>query len=304
MTTVETGREKKKGNENKVITGILIAVLSIIWGSSFILMKKGLKVFTPGEVAAYRMFVSFLVTIPFSLKHIKTVKPHQWRFMAASGLLGNGIPSFLFTTAQTMISSSMAGMLNSLTPVFTLIAGSLVFKIKARKENIAGVFLGLAGAVTLIMIHSTGAIGSNPNYGLLIVMATIGYAFSVNILRSKLYELEPVVITGFALMFVGIPCGIYLFFTPFYQIIFSNAEAGKAFAYISILGIMGTGVSTVLFNRLIKLTTALTASSVTYLIPIVAMLWGLLDSESFGPFHILSMAGILGGVYLINKKPQ
>ncbi len=298
MKTVESGKER----ENKVVTWTLVAILSIIWGSSFILMKKGLKAFTPGEVAAYRMFVSFLVTIPFSLRHIKSVKPHQWKFMAASGLMGNGIPSFLFTTAQTMISSSMAGMLNSLTPVFTLIVGSLVFKIKVGKENIAGVFLGLAGAVTLIMIHSTGAIGSNPNYGLLIVIATVGYAFSVNILRSKLYELEPIIITGFALMFVGVPCGIYLLFTPFYQTIASNPEALKALAYISILGVLGTGLSTVLFNRLIKLTTALTASSVTYIIPIVAMLWGLIDNESFGVFHLLSMAGILAGVYLINKK--
>ncbi len=281
---------------------LLIAILAVIWGSSFILMKKGLLVFSPEEVASYRMFLSFAVTIPFSLKHFQSVRPGHWKFMCASGFLGNGIPAILFSTAQTMIASSMAGMLNSLTPVFTLLVGSLFFGIRVRNWNIAGVFLGLAGAVGLIMIHSEGALGQNPAYGLLIVLATVCYAFSVNILRSKLVELDPLAITGFALMFAGIPAGIYLLTTPFLHVLQSNPEAPKAVLYISILSVMGTGVSTVLFNRLIKMTTALTASSVTYLIPVVAMGWGLLDGEGFGGFHLLALCGILGGVYLINKR--
>ncbi len=292
------GREKG----NKAITWSLITVLAVIWGSSFILMKKGLLIFSPVEMGAYRMFLSFLVMIPFSLKFLKTVRPVQWKYICASGFLGNGIPSILFPYAQTMIASSMAGMLNSLTPVFTLIVGSFIFGIKVKKENAAGVFLGLAGAVTLILIHSKGAIGSNPAYGLYIVIATVCYAFSVNILRSKLFELEPVAITGFALMFAGVPAGLYLLTTSFYHTCITNPDAPLALLYISILSVMGTGVSTVLFNRLIKVTTALAASSVTYLIPIVAILWGVADEETIGLFHMLSMAGILGGVYLINKK--
>lgn len=294
--------EKGTENENRVVTVSLIVVLAIIWGSSFILMKKGLLVFLPSQVAAYRMFLSFLVMIPFSIPYLKTVRKSHWKFICATGFLGNGIPSILFTTAQTMIASSMAGMLNSLTPVFTLLAGSLVFKIKVKKQNMLGVFLGLAGAVSLILTHSKGAIGENPNYGLLIVIATICYAFSVNILRSKLFELNPLAITGFALMFVGIPSGVFLFTTPFIETLKSQPDAPLALSYISILSVMGTGVSTVLFNRLIKVSTALSASSVTYLIPIVAMVWGLADGESFSMFHLFSMAGILGGVYLINKK--
>jgi len=295
---VEPGREKG----NKALTWSLISVLALIWGSSFIMMKKGLEVFAPGEVAAYRIFLSFVVMIPFSIRHLYTVERHHWKYLGASGILGNGIPAFLFTTAQTMISSSTAGMLNSLTPVFTLLVGTLVFKIKAGIKNITGVFIGLAGAVILIIIRSEGVSGSDPKYGLLIVIATICYAFSVNILRSKLYVLDPFAITGFALMFAGIPCGVYLFTTPFFEIIASNPDSRPALAYISLLAILGTGLSTVLFNRLIKFTSALTASSVTYLIPLVAMLWGLGDGESFGIFHLLSMAGILCGVYLINKK--
>lgn len=294
--------EGKKEKENKLITWILIAVLAVIWGSSFILMKKGLEVYSPDVVAAFRMFLSFIVMIPFSFKFLKTVKPHHWKFICATGFLGNGIPSILFTTAQTMIASSVAGMLNSLTPLFTLLAGTLVFGIKVKKANIAGVFLGLAGAVTLILTHSKGTLGENPNYGLFIVIATICYAFSVNILRNKLYELNPLAITGLALMFVGVPAGIYLFTTTFFETVLINQQSKMAFIYICILSIMGTGVSTVLFNHLIKFTTALTASSVTYLIPIVAMLWGLLDGENIGIIHLWSMAGILGGVYLINKK--
>jgi drug/metabolite transporter (DMT)-like permease len=293
---------EKQVKGNKVVTWSLIDVLAIIWGSSFILMKRGLLVFSPVEVGAYRMFLSFAVMIPFSLKYLKTIKPAHWKFICASGFLGNGIPAILFPYAQTMIASSMAGMLNSLTPVFTLLAGSLVFGIKVKKQNVAGVFLGLAGAVILILIHSKGAIGSNPAYGLYIVIATVCYAFSVNILRSRLFELEPVAITGFALMFAGVPAGLYLLTTSFYHTCTTNPEAPLALLYISILSIMGTGVSTVLFNILIKGTTALAASSVTYLIPIVAILWGVADKENIGLFHMLSMAGILGGVYLINRK--
>lgn len=292
----------KKAKEDKVLIWVLIIFLAVIWGSSFILMKKGLLAFSAGEVAAYRMFLSFIVMIPFSIKYLRTIKPGHWKFICATGFLGNGIPAFLFSTAQLMIASSMAGMLNSLTPVFTLLIGTFIFGVKVIKANIAGVFLGLIGAVTLILIHTRGVVGENPNYGLFIVVATVCYAFSVNILRSKLYELNPYAITGLALMFVGIPSGIYLLTTDFFKILETNPEAYKSMAYISILAIMGTGVSTVLFNRLIKLTTALTASSVTYLIPIVAMIWGLLDGEQFGIYHILSMAGILGGVYLINRK--
>jgi len=291
--------EKKQDN---AIAWLLILLLALIWGSSFILMKRGLKSFTFDEVAALRMFSAFIVIIPFAFRNFKEIKSHQWKYIFASGMLGNMIPAFLFPFAQTMVASSMAGMLNSLTPVFVLLIGKFVFGISTKRSAIYGVALGLAGAIALILIRTQGAIGSNPAYGLYIVLACIMYAISVNILRTHLHDLNPVVITGFALMFAGVPCGIYLFSTDFISRISSQPEGWESFSAIVTLGILGSGLSTVLFNRLLKITTALAASSVTYLIPIVSILWGLWDYEIIGVYHLLAMTGILGGVYLINKK--
>lgn len=288
--------------ENTASSWILIVLLALIWGSSFILIKRGLKTFSFDEVAALRMFAAFCVVFPFALRNIKVVQKHHWKFILLSGMLGNMIPAFLFPFAQTMVASSMAGMLNSLTPVFVLLIGKFVFDVSTKRTAIYGVVIGLLSAIALILIRTQGALGSNPYYGLYIVLACVFYAISVNILRSKLHDLDPIILTGFALMFAGIPCGIYLFSTDFISRITTNPEGWNSFAAICTLGIIGSGLSTVLFNKLIKTTSALAASSVTYLMPVVSIMWGLWDHESIGVYHILAMTGILSGVYLINKK--
>lgn len=288
--------------EDSTTSWILILLLALIWGSSFILMKRGLSSFTFDQVAALRMFSAFAVVFPFALKNVRMVKPHQWKFIFTSGMLGNMIPAFLFPFAQTMVASSMAGMLNSLTPVFVLLIGKFVFHISTRRSAIYGVIVGLVSAIVLILIRTQGAVGSNPAYGLFIVLACVFYAISVNILRSKLHDLNPITLTGFALMFAGVPCGVYLFTTDFISRLATQPEGWHSFAAICTLGMVGSGLSTILFNKLIKTTSALAASSVTYLMPIVSILWGLWDHESIGIFHLLAMTGVLGGVYLINKK--
>ena len=223
--------------------------------------------------------------------------------MFAVGLLGNGIPSFLFTHAQTHIPSAMAGMLNSLTPVFVVLVGWLLFGSLFKASHIIGVIIGLAGAVALILINSKGTLVNAHNwYGFLIVLATISYAFSVNIIRKYLHEVDAVNITGFALFAAGIPCGIFLFTTDFISRFSTQPGVWTNFGYILLLGLLGTALSTVIFNKLIKISNPLYAASVTYLIPIVAMLWGLFDGESLGIFHLLAMGGILFGVYLINLQ--
>lgn len=222
--------------------------------------------------------------------------------MFAVGLLGNGIPSFLFAHAQTHVASAMAGMLNSLTPVFVVLVGSLLFGSVFKASHILGVITGLAGAVALILISSKGAVINSGNwFGLLIVLATVSYAFSVNIIRKFLHEINALHITGFALFAAGIPCLLFLFTTDFVTR-FNIPGAFLNFVYIVLLGLLGTALSTVVFNRLIKISNPLYASSVTYLIPIVALLWGLFDGETLGVFHFLAMGGILLGVYLINLE--
>jgi drug/metabolite transporter (DMT)-like permease len=201
------------------------------------------------------------------------------------------------------ISSSVAGILNSLTPVFVLIVGALIFGSAFKASHISGVLIGLAGAVSLIFINTKGQLaGSNNLYGLLILIATISYAFSVNIIRKYLHEIDSLLITGFALFAAGIPCGIFLFTTDFTMRFSAEPLALNNFGYVVVLGLFGTAISTVIFNKLIKISNALYASSVTYLIPIVAMLWGLFDGETLGYLHFLAMGGILLGVYLINLE--
>ncbi|HMT30011.1 MAG TPA: EamA family transporter [Bacteroidia bacterium] len=278
--------------------------LALIWGSSFILMKRGLLDFTADQVASIRMFASFLCLFPFVIRHTKKIKKEQWKYIFATGLLGNGIPAFLFTTAQTEVPSFMAGMLNSLTPLFTLIIGYFVFKSQISFNKIAGVGLGLAGAVGLIMINAGSHIGDVSFYPMLIVIATLCYACSVNIIKHKLQDVESILISGFALFIVGPPTGIYLFTTNFVEVLTDHSHAWISLIYVLLLAIFGTAISIVLFNKLIKSSGALFASSVTYLIPIVAMLWGLVDNEKLGIFHLFALGAILGGVYLINRKPK
>lgn len=264
-------------------------------------MKHALIDFTADQVASVRMLASFLFLLPFIFNKVTKVPKKYWKYLLLSGLLGNGIPAFLFAYAQLKVPSFIAGLLNSLTPLFTMALGYFIFKTPVTFLKIIGVGLGLAGAVTLILFTSNGSVETLTWHPLLIVLATICYAGSVNIIRHKLYEIESILIAGFALCFVGPPTGIYLFTTDFTDRMTNNPHALISLMYLLILALFGTAISVVLFNRLIKMSGALFASSVTYLIPIVAMLWGFADHEQPGMLHLLSLGAILGGVYLINK---
>jgi len=288
--------------EKKPLAFLLIFVLAIIWGSSFILMKRGLEQFSPPQVAAIRLSVAFICLFPFVVRHIKRIEPSRWKFILVSGMLGNGIPAFLFTAAQTRVSSSAAGVLNSLTPVFTVITGYFLFKSIFSALRIVGVFVGLLGAVVLIVMHSEGEFSADVFHASLIVIATLFYGISVNTIRNKLSEVRPVLIAGFALSMAGFPALIYLLTTDFPQRIASGTPAQVSFMYVCLLAIFGTAISVVLFNYLIKLSGALFSTSVTYLIPIVAVLWGVLDGERMGAGLLIGMLMILSGVYLISKK--
>lgn len=289
---------------NRIIRWFYLFILSVIWGSSFILMKRGLNTYLPSQVAAIRMMVSFLALLPFALHRFKEIKKPDWKWIAASGLLGNGIPAYLFTVSETGISSSLAGILNSLTSMFTLIVGFLFFKSVFKARQVVGVFIGLAGACFLIWISSTDEESTHPFYSLYVIAATIGYAFSVNILKNKVSHLNSITVTGGALIFAGIPSGIYLFCTDFISRTETHPHAISSLMYILILGIMGTAISTIIFNQLIRIASAIYASSVTYLIPFMAVVWGIADEETFGLWHLLALTVIIGGIYLINTKPK
>ncbi len=287
--------------KNKTI--LLITFLALMWGSSFILMKRALVVYTPYQIGALRIFSAFLALSPFLIRRIRTIEKRKWKYFLATGLLGNGIPSILFPLAETNISSAVAGMLNSLTPIFTLIVGMLWFGMKAGRSRIIGLFVGLIGAILLLSAQvGEGGILDTNVFAFLAVLATICYAFSVNILRYKLAETDSITNAAFALACIGLPMGIYLFSTDF--IIRTTSVDGSGFAILCILllGLFSTAFSTILFNRLIKTSGALAASSITYLIPAVALIWGLWDNEQLGILHLAGLLAILFGVYVVNRK--
>jgi drug/metabolite transporter (DMT)-like permease len=280
----------------------LMIVLAIIWGSSFILMKRGLESFTPYQIGAIRMLASFLCLIPFLRTALKKIPRSKWIFLFAAGWLGNGIPSVLFPYAETHLNSALTGMINSLTPLFAFIIGVSLFKMQITQNKIYGLIIGLIGACLLVAGGKSNDGSIELVYSFAVIAATICYGFSVNIIRSKLSELDSVSITAMVLLFTGIPMGISLFFTDFTTRLQTVPGAGMSLVYIFILAAFGTALSTVLFNRLIKVSDALFASSVTYLIPVVAILWGFADSETLSPVHFVGLAGALIGVYLINKS--
>ena len=217
-----------------------------------------------------------------------------------TAFFGNGIPAFLFTKAQTVLDSSLVGILNSLTPLFTLLLAVLFFKNKIKAINIAGILLGLVGAVYLNIVLSNFEFQLN-FYALLIVLATLFYAISVNIIKNYLYDLDSVSIASLAFLFLGPFSAIYLFFTDFTQIY--NSEKGiEALFYVIILSVIGTALALIIFNKLIKRTSAVFASSVTYLIPIVAILWGVFDGEEISMQFYAGTLIILLAIFMVNKK--
>jgi drug/metabolite transporter (DMT)-like permease len=290
--------------DNRKSTSILLlVVLTLIWGTSFILMKRGLKVFSAGEVGAIRVVAASLFLIPFAVVRLKELQREHYLKLFFSGLMGIFFPAFLFATAQTRMDSAITGILNSLTPMFTLIIGIFVFNQRFRTQSLVGIIIGLAGTVMLIMSRTGGQVGGVNAFALFVIGACVCYGVNVNFVKVKLPDVKALTLTSVALMLIAPLAVIYLFtFTDFTSKLNGDPEALKALGYLVLLGIMSTSIATILFTRLIKISTALFASSITYLIPIVAVMWGLLDGENLGIGHFVGMAAIIGGVYLANRK--
>jgi len=285
----------------KIWQWTVLIFLALTWGSSFILMKRGLEVYSHTVVAALRISITFLVLFPFAIKLFKKVEKEYWIYIILTGIIGNGIPAFLFTLAQTKVSSSLSGMLNSLVPILALIIGALLFKAKPTITQITGVIIGLTGAVGLIFSKGFDIQNTNISYTTYILIATICYALSVNIIKTYLKEVNSLTITALAFLTIGPFAIAYLFTTDFIYVSINNSTAISALAYISLLSIFGTAISVILFNMLIKKTSTLFATSVTYLIPIVAIFWGLSDGEIINITQLISVIITLLGIYFINK---
>ena len=279
---------------------LILFSLALIWGSSFILMKRGLEEYSDIQVAALRLFIAFLSLTPFIYPAFKKLKKKYIFPLFVSGAIGNGIPAFLFTKAQTSLESSFVGILNSLTPVFTLLLGFFFFKARMSNINIFGVLFGFLGAVLLYYSEISEFYILNIDV-LLVIIACLFYGFSINTIQKYLKELDSLHIAALSFLYVGPFAAYYVFSKDFIYIVKTNSGF-YSLLYIIILAILGTSISVVLFNKLIKDTSAIFASSVTYLIPVVAMFWGWIEDESIKNEHFLGVCIILFGVYLVNKK--
>lgn len=267
-------------------------------------MKRGLESFSALQVAEYRLFISGLALLPIALGHLKRMPIWNKEFLAIGmvAVFGNLLPAILFATAQTKLPSGVTGMLNSLVPLFTISIGALFFSVRAVLRQVIGVFVGLIGAVVLIYGTSQIGIAGIPvGYSLMVVGATVGYGISVNTIKTWLQDMPALQITAFAFLLLLPFMTIGLFANGFFEIAILPQNHLNLF-YLSILGVVGTAGALLLFNQLIKFTSAVFASTVTYMIPIVATGWGLFDGESLNVFHAIGFGLILTGVYVINKK--
>jgi drug/metabolite transporter (DMT)-like permease len=281
---------------------IILSVLALTWGSSFILIKKSLTAYSPVQVACLRLSITTLALSPVLLRHWQRVDWSRWPLFLAVGLLGTAIPAFLFSFAQQRVSSSVAGMLNTLTPLFTLVLGIVFFKSKIFWAKVAGVLLGLAGASVLIFMGQKGALSGSIGYSLLIVVATVCYGANLNVVATYFSNINSITLSAVSFSFVGIPAIIYLLLgTDFLHALSTEPAALTALGYVAILSLGGTVLASILFFWLVQRTNAVFSSTVAYLMPIVALGWGLLDGETMSVFHLIGIALIMGGVYLSRR---
>ena len=291
--------ERKQGG-----VWLIMLVLALIWGSSFILMKRGLfaegqPVLTPWQMATARLSIAWLALSPVLFRHAGLMRKH-WLPLLGTGLLGNGLPAVLFALAQTRIDSSLSGMLNSLTTLMTLIAGVALFGKRFRGVHVLGVVLGLVGAMSLIALKRTDGLPAWSIYAALPIVGTMLYGISGNIVKRYLYALPPTATSALALTFVGpISIGLALG-SGLPETLATDPNGWRSLGYVAILAVMSSALALVMWNMLLQRTSALRAATVTYLMPVVAIGWGLLDGEDISWMQVGMIAVVLSGVYIVS----
>lgn len=286
--------------QNRYFQIFILLVLGAIWGSSFILMKKALHTWQPDEMAAARIFFAGVFLIPLIASQIKDVPKKDYVMLIITGLFGNAIPAFLFAFAQTHIDSALGGMINSTTPIFTLLFGLLIFRIRISALAFSGIFLGLGGAVYLIYNYGN-TMGGDWRYALLAVAASACYGLALNLIKSKVSHLPSIIIAAFPFVATSPLALIYLGGTGTFSRLAGNEAMLGDMAYIIVLALMATAVGVYLFNLLIKQTSALFASLTTYLIPAFAILWGFSDGEKIGYYYYVGILLILAAIWMVNR---
>ncbi|PHS10538.1 MAG: permease [Kordia sp.] len=289
--------------DDKKLKWIFLAILSVIWGSSFILIKKGLLGLDAYQLGSLRIIFTAVFLFLIGFKSFKKIEKRHYKPVVISALLGTFIPVYMFALAETEIDSSIASILNSLTPLNTLIFGFFFFKMSFSKNQLVGVIVGLLG--TLLLIVSGASLNPDQNYwfSIFVIIASVCYAFNVSIIKTYLQDLNAMSIAVGNFAVITIPALIVLFFTGFFKVEVITSEAVQtSMLYLVLLAIFGTGIAKVMFNRLVQISTPIFSSSVTYTIPIVALIWGVLDGEKLNMVQIGATVIILLGVFMANRK--
>jgi len=280
----------------------LLIVIGLTWGSSFILIKKSLLAFTPYQIGAFRVGISGLLLAFIGIPAIRRMDKKTLFWVATTGFFGNFLPMFLFPIAQTRVSSSLAGILDSLVPLFVLVFGFLIFGIKSKTLQVLGAVIGFVGASMLMYFSEASSEESNLGYALLVVLATACYAVAALIVKERLHHIRSKDLSGAVFTFWMIPSFLILVFSGFFNDLEATPHTLKSLSYLSILTVLGTAIAIILYYKLIQNTTPVFASSVTYLLPLIAVVWGLLDGERFSIWYVFGGLLILWGIYLIREK--
>ncbi|MEB2780235.1 DMT family transporter [Algoriphagus sp. C2-6-M1] len=284
----------------------LLILLSLIWGSSFILIKRGLEVFSAGEVGAYRIVAAATFLLPLSIPRIKNLDKTQIKNLIIVGLVGSFIPAFLFAKAQTQLSSSLTGVLNALTPLAVVVIGALFFNSKITHRNGIGLAIAFIGVFILVTVKEGtrfGAFADINSHAFYVILACICYGFNLNIIKYRFQKLNPIEITAISLIMVLPVALIYLMAATQFSYKVVNVEGAlPALGYVTLLGVMGTAIALIIFNVMVKTATPVFAASVTYIIPIVAIFWGVLDGEVLLWGHYIGIVAVIVGVWFGNRR--
>lgn len=284
---------------------ILLILLSMIWGSSFILIKKSLEHFSPYQVGALRVLIAGIILMPIAISKYKLFPKKHLKWLILAAFTGNFIPMFLFPIAETEVSSSIAGIVNSMMPIFVIIVGALVWKFGTTKRQITGTFISFTGVCLL-------AFGGDAESGafklipiLLLLLATLCYAVSTTTVKSKLMEISSTVLSAFVFTFVLLlPSVIALTFTGFFSTFSFDKDHLTGLMFVSLLSIFGTGLAMMMNYRLLKVSSPLFASTVTLLMPIVAIIWGIIDGEKLTALQFAGAGVIIAGLIFLRSKPN
>lgn len=287
---------------SRAIHWSIFLLLSLTWGSSFILMKIGLEALSPYQVASLRLLSAGIALLPFFVKYIRQTPLNKIPMIILSGILGNLLPAYLFCIAETRIDSALAGILNGLVPLMSLLAGFFLFRAPILKQQLIGIFAGLLGVVLLFAVKGVNA--GYWHYGLWIVLATICYGVNIALVHHHLKGYSSLQLGSIALFFCAIVALPVLIFSDFFSIVSGPSVPWRSLAASVTLGVLGSGIASVLFYILINRAGALFASMVTYALPVVAIGWGLLAGESISLLQVLCLGVILAGVYTVNKAKR